>query len=91
MKGFYSIIKYEPEHNKTYNKTSVTSEDSHQPTHLCSLIRIFTDHMCLLQYLGYPKRDKQDFLSYCVDVQVELSLCWSHRSYCRFCLALAYV
>ena len=29
-----------------------------QPAHLRSLIRVSADGMCLLQPLGYPKRDK---------------------------------
>ena len=45
--------------------------------------------MCLLQSPGYPKRDKREPLPYWVDVQADPSLCWSHRSYCRFCRALA--
>ena len=28
-------------------------------------------------------------MPYLVDVQVDLSLCWSHISYCKFCCALA--
>ena len=36
-----------------------TSEDSDQPAHLRSLIRVFADRMCLLQPPGYPKRDKK--------------------------------
>ena len=58
--------------------------------HTCSLIRVFADHMCLLQPPGYPKTDKQEPLPYCVDVQADLSLCCSHRSYCRFCPMLAH-
>ena len=38
---------------------------------------------------GSPKRAKWEPLPYWVDVQTGLSLCWSHRSYCRFCRALA--
>ena len=30
--------KYEPAHDKTYNKACVTSKDSDQPVHLCSLM-----------------------------------------------------
>ena len=78
-------------HAKTYNKTCATSEDSDQPAHLHSLIRVFSDNMCLLQPPGYPKRDKQEPLSYWVDVQDDLSFCWSHRSDCRFCHALTYM
>ena len=51
-------ILFEPAHAKTYNKTCVTSEDSDQPVHLYSLIRVCSDRMCFLQPLGYPKRDK---------------------------------
>ena len=58
---------------------------------ICSLIRVFADHMCLLQPPGYPKRDKQEPLPYWMDVQTDLSLCWSHASYCRFSHALACV
>ena len=79
----------EPAHDKTYNRTCATSEDSDQPAHPRSLIRVFADRMCLLQPPGYPKRDKRKPLSHWMDVQADLSLCWSHRSYYRFCLALA--
>ena len=48
----------EPVHDKTYNKTCVTSKDSDQPAHQHSLVRIFADRMYLLQHLGNPKRDK---------------------------------
>ena len=81
----------DPGHVKIYNKTCATSEDSDQPAHPRSLIRVFADRMCLLQPPGYPKRDKREPLSYWVDVQAELSLFWSHRSYCRFCRALGQI
>ena len=68
-----------------------TSEDSDQPAHPRSLIRVLADRMCLLKPPGYPKRDEQEPLPYRVDEQVDLSLCWSHRSYCRFCRALAQI
>ena len=84
-------IFYEPEHEKTYNKTCATSEDSDQPAHPCNLIRVFADGMCLLQPPGHPMKDKQEPLPYWVDVQPDLSLCWSHRSYCRFCRMLAHM
>ena len=40
----------------------VTSEDSDQPVHLSSLIRVFGDCMCLLQPPGYSKRNEQELL-----------------------------
>ena len=81
----------EPAHDKTYNKTSATGEDSGQHVHPRSLIKDFANRMCLLQPPGYPKRDKREPLPYWVDVQVDPSLCWLHRSYCRFCRALAQI
>ena len=67
------------------------SEDSDQPAHPRSLIRVFANRMCLLQPPGYPKRDERKPLPNWEDVQAYLSLCWSHRSYCRFCRALALI
>ena len=75
-------------HDKTYNKTRATSEDSDQPARPRSLIRVFDLRMCILQSPGYPKTDKREPLSYWVVVQTDLSLCWSHRYYCKFCRAL---
>ena len=46
---------------------------------------------CLLQPPSYPKRDKQKPLPYWMDVDADLSLCWLHRSYCRFCHELAHI
>ena len=59
-------------HDKTYNKSCATSEDSDQPAHPRSLIRVFADRMFLLQPPGYPKRDKREPLLYVVDVQADL-------------------
>ena len=61
-----------------------TKEDSDKPAHPCSLIRVLTDHMCLIQPPNYPKRCKRKPLPSWVIVEADLSLSWSHRSYCRF-------
>ena len=37
------------------------------------------------------KMDKREPLPYWVDIQADLSLCWSHRPYCKFCRALAHI
>ena len=47
--------------------------------------------MCLLQHPGCLKKDKWESLLYSVDVQANTSFCWQHRSYCRFCRALAHI
>ena len=44
---------------------------------------VMADPMSFFQPLGYPKRDKRESLPWWVDVQADLSLCWSHRSSCR--------
>ena len=66
-----------------------TSEDSDQPAHPRSLIRVFADRICLPQPLGYPKRDERESLPYWGDVQADLNPCWWYISYCRFCRALS--
>ena len=80
---------FEPAHDKAYNETCATSEDSDQPAYPRSLIRVFADRMSLKQPPGYPKRDEREPLPYRVDVQADPVLCWSHRCYCRPSHALA--
>ena len=71
-----SSFRFEVGHEKIYNKGYASSEDSDQPAHPRSLIRVFADRMCLLQPPGYSKRDIGEPLPYWVDVQADLSLCW---------------
>ena len=84
-------ITYEPAHDKTYNKTCATSEDSDQPTHPRRLIKVFVDRMCLLRLPGFSKEDEREPLPYWVAVQADLSLCWLHQSYCRFLLCAGHI
>ena len=44
--------KYEPAHDKTYNKTFATSENSDH-----------ANRMCILQPPGYPKRLERELFS----------------------------
>ena len=67
----YKVV--DPAHGKTCNKICATNEDSVQPAHPHSLIKVFADHMCLLQPPGYPKGDIREVLPYRVDVLVDLS------------------
>ena len=87
----FTYMQFESAHEETYNKTYATSEDSDQTAHPRSLIRVFSDRMCLLQPTCYPKIDERKLLPYTVDVQTDLNLCWSRRSYCRFCRALTQI
>ena len=84
-----TIIK-ETAHDKTYNETCVTNKDSDQPVHPPSMTRV----------LVYPSLDsleaegtcnQQRLRSDCADAQADLSLRWPHKSYCRFCHALAQI
>ena len=49
----------ESAHDKTYFKARDTREDSDQPAHPFSLIRVFAECMCLLQPLGVDGQDDQ--------------------------------
>ena len=72
--NFESILRWwNARHKWVYNLSQsttkplirrATSEDSDQPAHPCSLIRVFADRMCLLQLPGYPKSDRGESLSY---------------------------
>ena len=54
------------------------SEDSDQPGHLPSLIRVFTVRMKKPWVLSYPLSAQQRLWSDWEDAQADLSLCWAH-------------
>ena len=72
------------------SKTCVTSKDSDQPVRPPSMARV----------LVYPSLDSLEavegicdqwrFWSDCADVQADLSVHWSHKSYCRICRELTH-
>ena len=70
-------------HGKIYNKTFVTRKDSDQPVHPPNMARV----------LVYPSLDSLKAVKSTVKIlirlrgQFDLSLRWSHKSYCRFCRA----
>ena len=55
--GHIVSIACEPAHDKTYNKSCATGEDSNQTAHPHGLIRVFADHMCLLQPPACPFKE----------------------------------
>ena len=71
-------------HQRTTEPTIRCASSEDMPAHPRSLLRVVADRMCFLQSPGYPKRDEQEPLPCWMDVQAFMSLCWSHRSYCRF-------
>ena len=60
------------------------SEDSDQPGHPPSLIRVFTDHMKTAWVLSYPLSAQQRLRSEWVDAQADLSLRWAHSHFVGF-------
>ena len=63
----------------------VPSEDSDQPGHVPSLIRVFAVHMKKAWVLIYQLTQQR------VDAQADLSLFWAHMPFCRFCHAQTHI
>ena len=80
LKGHYH--SNELLHDKTNTMTCVPSEDSDQPEHSPSLIKVFAVRS--LGSLG-PK------VSSCGRQRLCLSLHWVHRAFCWFCRAVAQI
>ena len=76
-------MEFEPTHYKTYIKTCATSKD----TSACTS----TQYSKGLVYPSLESLEAQEdtcdqrrLWSDCADAQADLSLCWSHKSKCRF-------
>ena len=69
----------------------VPSEDSDQPGHLPSLIRVFAVRMKKAWVLSYPLITQGRLLLDWVDALADLSLYWAHLPFCRLCHALAHL
>ena len=61
------------------------SEDSDQPGHPPSLIRVFAFHMKKAWTLSYPVSAQRRLWSDWADAQADLSLRWVHMPLCWFC------
>ena len=83
--------KNEPQHDKTNKMACVPSEDSDQPGHPPSLIRVFAVRMKKPWVLSYPLSAQQRLWSDWADAQTDLVLRWAHRSFCWFCHAAAQI
>ena len=81
---------FEPAHDKTYNKTCATSKDSAQLVYLHSIamIPVYSSLDSLEAVEGIC--DQRRLWSDWADSQTNLILRWSHKSYYRFCRALAH-
>ena len=93
LEGMSWFIKclYEPAHDKTNKMTCAPSKDSDQPWHLPSLIRVFAVHLKKHWVISYPLSTQRMLWSEWVDAQADLSLRWTHRSFCWFCHAAAHI
>ena len=77
-------LPIEPPHDKTNKMACAPSEDSDQPGHLPSLIRVFAVRMTKAWTLSYPVSAQRRFCSDWTDAQADLSLCCAHLSFCWF-------
>ena len=80
---------FEPPHDKTNKMTFVPSEDSDQPGHPPSLIRVFAVRSVGSLEPSFASGGQRWLWSDWADAQVDLSLRWAHRSFCWFCHAVA--
>ena len=80
---FHSL--FEPPHDKTNKMVYVPSEDSDQPGHPPSLIRVFTVCIKKALFLTYLFSAQRRLLSDWADAQADLSLRRAQWSFCRFC------
>ena len=81
---------FEPPHDKTNKMTFVPSEDSDQPGHPPSLIRVSDQPghpPSLIRVLAM--RSLGSLGPKFADAQADLSLRWAHRSFCWVCHAVA--
>ena len=102
--GFWSgfNMKIEPRHDKPNKMICAPSEDSDQPGHLPSLIRVSIVRLKQTWALSYPvsaqRRLWSDWMdaqadlrlwSDWADAQADLSLRWAQKSFCWFCHEVA--
>ena len=73
-----------PPHDKTNKMAYAPSEDSDQPGHPPSLIRVFAIRMKKASVLSYQLSAQKRFLSDWADAQADLSLHWAHTHFVGF-------
>ena len=81
----------EPPHDKTNKVACAPSEDSDQPWHSPSLIRVFAVRMKKALVFSYPLSTQRRLRSDWADAQADLSLRWAHVSVCWFCRVVAQI
>ena len=76
---------FQPPHDKTNNMVRAPSDNSDQPEHPPSLIRVFSVRMKKPWVLSYPSSAQRRLWSDWADTQAELSLRWARMPFCWFC------
>ena len=79
-----TIPRFEPHRDKTNKMACAPSEDSDQPGHPPSLIRVFAVHLKKVRILSYPLSGQRRLWSDWADAQAVLSLPWVHMPFCWF-------
>ena len=79
--GRLDVSIIEPPHDKTDKMACVPSEDSDQPGHPPSLIRVFAVHMKKPWVLSYPLSAQRRLWSDWAGAQADLSLRWAHMPF----------
>ena len=82
---------YEPHRDKTNKMACAPSEDSDQPGHPPSLIRVFAVRMKKAWVLSYPLSAQRRLWSDWADAPADLSLRWVHMPFCWFCHDAAHI
>ena len=82
---------FEPPHVKTNKMTFAPSEDSDQPGHPPSRIRVFAIRKKKHWILSYPLSAVRRLWSDWANAQADQSLRWAHRSVCWFCHEVAHL
>ena len=80
-----TILLYQPPRDKTNKMACAPSEDSDQPGHPPSLIRVFALRMKKAWVLSYPLSAQRRLWLDWADAQADMSLRWAHIPFCWFC------
>ena len=81
-------LSFELPHDKTNKMICAPSEDSDQPGHLPSLIRVFAVCMKKAWVLSCPLSAQRILWSDWADAQADLSLRWAHSHFVSFVIRL---
>ena len=83
----FSVISFEPPHDKTNKMICAPSEDSDQPGHPPSLIRVLAVRMKKAEGLRYPLSAQRRLWSDWADAKADLSLRWAQSHFVGFVMS----